>query len=119
MGKVGPIGMLEQTYRTVAKTRIDYFLQMAKKDCPETRFLLIEPHPENPTMFANPFQFEKLDRCIKQGRAKVKRIFREHRSELEKVFNENGLSLNWFAIKREDSRWEREFGVEDIDEILF
>ena len=91
---MGPLGIMEQSYRSILHQVLQRKIERFKAYHPNVTTILIEPDPNDPTMFHNPLNASRrlMDLALVHG-------YRSTRNEIEKQFDFIQKSFHYHGVE--------------------
>ncbi len=92
---MGPLGIMEQSYRSILHQILLRKIERYKADYPTVTTILIEPDPTDPTMFHNPLHASKklMDMALVHGYRSTRKAIERQFDFLQKSFLYHGVEI--------------------------
>jgi predicted acylesterase/phospholipase RssA len=93
---LGPLGILEQSYRSVLHQILLRKIERQKLMNPKATIILIEPDPEDPTMFHNPLNASRklMDLALVHGYRSTRKVIESQFDFIQKSFLYHGIEIH-------------------------
>lgn len=93
---LGPLGILEQSYRSMLHQIILRKIERYKSEYPKVTIILIEPDPNDPTMFHNPLNASRklMDLALVHGYRSTREAIEKQFDFIQKSFLYHGIEIN-------------------------
>ncbi len=92
---LGPLGILEQSYRSILHQILLRKIERYKVENPTVTTVLIEPDPEDPTMFHNPLNASRklMDLALVHGYRSARKAIESQFDFIQKSFLYHGIEI--------------------------
>ncbi len=109
MKSLGPLGILEQSYRTILHQILLRKIERYKSDNPQVTTILIEPDPEDPTMFHNPLNASRrlMDLALVHGYKSTREAIESQFDFIQKSFHYHGIEIRRDIVDEKLQKAER------------
>lgn len=93
---LGPLGILEQSYRSMLHQIILRKIERYQSENPKVTTILIEPDPEDPTMFHNPLNASRklMDLALVHGYRSTRKAIEGQFDFIQKSFLYHGIEIH-------------------------
>jgi predicted acylesterase/phospholipase RssA len=95
MKNLGPLGIMEQSYRSILHQILLRKIERYKSENPQVTTILIEPDPEDPTMFHNPLNASRklMDLALVHGYKSAREAIESQFDFIQKSFLYHGVEI--------------------------
>jgi len=109
MKNLGPLGILEQSYRSILHQILLRKIERYKSDNPQVTTILIEPDPQDPTMFHNPLNASRklMDLALVHGYKSAREAIESQFDFIQKSFLYHGIEISRETVDEKLHKAER------------
>ncbi|MBI5118207.1 patatin-like phospholipase family protein [Candidatus Poribacteria bacterium] len=96
VSSLGPLGILEQSYRSMLHQIILRKIERYKAENPKVTIILIEPDPQDPTMFHNPLNASRklMDLALVHGYRSTRKVIESQFDFIQRSFLYHGIEIS-------------------------
>ncbi|RJP19807.1 MAG: hypothetical protein C4520_12015 [Candidatus Abyssobacteria bacterium SURF_5] len=109
MKDFGPLGILEQSYRSILHQILLRKIESYKSENPQVTIIMIEPDPEDPTMFHNPLNASRklMDLALVHGYKSAREAIERQFDFVQKSFLYHGVEIRRELVDEKLEKAER------------